>query len=371
MPSEPIRAVLIGTGGIARSHVNALRAAGERVTLTAAMDIDAERVSAFCETQEIPRVYTDVDEMLRTEQPRLVHIATPPGTHAALCIRSMEAGAWVLCEKPLCASLAEMDQIEAVEQRTGNYTSSVFQWRFGSGGQHLYRLIRAGTLGKPLVCNSLITWYRTPEYYAVPWRGKWETELGGTSMGHGIHAMDFVLWLLGEWQEVRAMIGTLDRDIEVEDVSMASVRFANGAMANLTNAVLCPREVSYLRFDFQKATVELTHLYSYRNEHWRYSTHSGLPYADEVTEWAAIPEDYPSSHVAQLAAFLDALDQGVRPPVSGPDVRGTIEFLASLYKSGMDGKPVSRGSIGPDDPFYHRMCGPCDQAWQHPASVTA
>lgn len=145
---------------------------------------------------------------------------------------------------------------------------------------------------------------------------------------------------------------------------MASVRFANGAMANLTNAVLCPREVSYVRFDFQKATVELTHLYSYRNADWRYTAVAGAPYAEEVAEWAAIPEDVPSSHAAQLAAFLAAMQRGERPPVSGPDVRGTLEFLAALYKSGMEGKPVQRGEITPDDPFYHRMCGPCDQAWQ-------
>ena len=150
----------------------------------------------------------------------------------------------MLCEKPLCASLAEMDRIEAAELATGNYCSSVFQWRFGSGGQHLKRLIDTGDLGKPMVANILTTWYRTPEYYAVPWRGKWETELGGCSMGHGIHAMDFLLYQFGEWQEVRAMIGTLDRDIEVEDVSMAMVRFANGAMANITNSVLSPREES-------------------------------------------------------------------------------------------------------------------------------
>ena len=370
MENEPIRAVIVGTGGIARSHVNALRSAGERVELVAAMDIDGERVSGFCEAQEIPRAYTDLDQMLATEQPRLVHIATPPGTHAELAVRCMEAGAWVLCEKPLCASLAEMDRIEEAERRTGNYTSSVFQWRFGSAGQHFKRLISEGALGRPLVCNSLITWYRTPAYYAVPWRGKWETELGGVSMGHGIHAMDFVLWLLGEWQEVRAMIATLDREIDVEDVSMASVRFANGALANLTNSVLCPREVSYLRFDFQKATVELTHLYSYSNKDWRFSIPADAPYADELAQWQAIPEDVPSSHAAQLRRFLDAMAQNVRAPVSGPDVRGTIEFLAALYKSAMEGKPVHRGEITPDDPFYHRMCGPCDQSWQR-AAVSA
>lgn len=361
---EPLRAAMIGTGGIAKSHVNALRQMGRRVELLAAVDIDAVRVAQFSSEHAIPHSFTDVDRMLQTIRPEVVLIATPPSTHADLCIASMEAGAWVLCEKPLCSSLAEFDRIVDAERRTCNYTSSVFQWRFGSGGQHLKRLIEQGVLGKPLVCNSLITWYRTPEYYAVPWRGKWATELGGTSMGHGIHSMDFVLWIMGEWQEVRAMIGTLDRDIEVEDVSMASVRFANGAMANMTNSAVSPRESSYVRFDFQRATVELTHLYSYRNGDWRYSGLPGGVNDAEVATWGMIPDDVPSSHVAQLAAFLDSFERGERPSVSGADVRGTLEFLASLFKSGMTGEAVQRGSITPDDPWYHRMQGSGDQQWQ-------
>ena len=368
MTSVPVRAVLIGTGGIARAHVTAVRGLSSRITLTGAMDIDATQVQAFCGEHEIAHAYTDVDTLLAQERPDVALIATPPGTHADLCIKSMDAGAWVLCEKPLCASLAEMDRIEAAEARTGKYTSSVFQWRFGSGGQHLKRLIEANALGRPLVCNSLVTWYRAPAYYAVPWRGKWATELGGTSMGHGIHAMDFVLWLLGEWTEVRGLVATLDRDIEVEDTSMVIVRFANGAVANMSNSTLCPRESSYVRFDFQQATVELTHLYRYRNDAWRYSAAPGVD-AETLAAWAAIPDDVESGHGAQLAAFLDSMAAGERPPVSGPDVRRTIEFLASLYKSGMTDAPVARGSLTPDDPFYHRMCGPCDGAWQRAPRV--
>jgi predicted dehydrogenase len=329
----------------------------QRVELAAAMDIDADRVDAFCETHSIPGKYTDAQEMLEKERPRLVHIATPPNTHCELSVMSLEAGAWVLCEKPLCASLAEMDRIEEAERRTGNYCSSVFQWRFGSGGQHLKRLIEVGALGKPLVCTNLTTWYRTPAYYAVPWRGRWETELGGCSMGHGIHAMDFMLWLLGEWAEVRAMMGTLDREIEVEDVSMASVRFANGAMASIVNSVLSPREESYLRLDFQKATVELTHLYRYTNADWRYSIPPGAAYEEELARWQTIPDEIPSSHATQLAAFLNSMERNKRPLVSGPGVRGTIEFLASLYKSAITGQPVHRGSITPADPFYYAMDG--------------
>jgi len=354
---EPIRTVIVGTGGIANAHARAAQSVGERAQLVAAMDIDADRVDAFCETHEIPAKYTDVATMLETEQPDLVQICTPPGTHCELTVMALEAGAWVLCEKPLCASLAEMDRIEEAERKTGNYCSSVFQWRFGSGGQHLKGLIDNGALGRPLVGNCLTVWYRTPEYYAVPWRGKWETELGGCSMGHGIHAMDFFLWLFGDWQEVRAMMGTLDRDIEVEDVSMASVRFANGALGNITNSVLSPRQESYLRLDFQKATVELSHLYRYTNADWRYSIPEDADWSADLERWQAIEQDHLSSHDGQLAEILDCMERNECPSVSGPGVRPTIEFLASLYKSAITGQPVARGSITPDDPFYHAMNG--------------
>ena len=364
MSKPPIRTAIIGTGGIARSHLKAMAEESDRVDVVAAVDIDDERVRSFADQYDIPNAYTDAAAMLASEQPDLVHIATPPGSHADLCVLALEAGAWVLCEKPLCASLAEMDRIEVAEAATGNYCSSVFQWRFGSGGRHLKCLIDGGDLGRPLVGNVLTTWYRTPEYYAVPWRGNWAMELGGCSMGHGIHAMDFLLYQFGEWQEVSAMIGTLDRDIEVEDVSMAMVRFANGAMANITNSVLSSRQETYIRFDFQKATVELTHLYAYDNKDWAYSIPEGSDLEDELAAWQALPQNVHSSHGAQLTALLDSMERGERPLVSGPAARGTIEFLASLYKSAMTGQSVTRGSIVPGDPFYDRMCGPCDQAWQ-------
>lgn len=91
----------------------------------------------------------------------------------------------------------------------------------------MQQLIETEARGRPRVGNCLTVWYRPESYYAVPWRGKWETESGGVTMIHGIHAIDFFLWLYGEWSEVRAMIGTLVHDIDVEDVSMAMVRFEN------------------------------------------------------------------------------------------------------------------------------------------------
>jgi predicted dehydrogenase len=303
--SKTYRALLVGTGGIADAHVRAAQATDGRVVLTAAVDIDDARVRAFCERHKLAGAYTDYAVALATEKPDIVFIAAPPAFHAPMCIAAMEAGAWVLCEKPFCASLAELDLIEAAERRTGRYASCIFQMRFASSTAHLRRLAEQGLLGRPLVavCNTL--WFRDASYYAVPWRGKWATELGGPTMGLGIHAMDHLLHLLGDWSEIRAMAATLDRAIEVEDVSMALIRFANGAQASVVNSALSPRQETYIRLDYQRATVELTHLYSYTRENWRFTPASATQdEGDALTQaWQHFPADIGSTHAAQLEAL--------------------------------------------------------------------
>jgi predicted dehydrogenase len=338
-----------------------------RIELVAAVDLDATRVREFCARHHIARAFTDYAAMLREMKPDLVLVAAPPGVHADLSIAAMEAGAWVLCEKPLCGSLAELDRIAAGEQRTGLYTASVFQMRFASSTAHLRRLADTGLLGRSLIalCNTL--WYRDAAYYTVPWRGKWATELGGTTMGQGIHAMDLLLHLLGDWAEIRAQAATLDRTFEVEDVSMAMVRFVNGAQAAIVNSVLSPRQESYLRLDYQNATVELTHLYSFMQENWKFTPAAHKKEdAALLQAWQNFPPDVGSTHGAQLNALVADMDAGRRPLTSGDEARRTLELLTALYKASATGQPVRRGSICPGDPFYAAIHGGM-KIWRHPA----
>jgi predicted dehydrogenase len=350
--ATPRRVAIVGTGGIASQHVSAVSANADRAALVAAVDVDAAQLQRFADQHHVAGRYLDLAAMLGQERPDLVCIATPPALHADLAVRCLEAGAWVLCEKPLAGSLADVDRIADAERRTGRHCASVFQWRFGSAGRHLKGLIERGDLGRPLVGTCLTTWYRGAGYYDKPWRGRWDNELGGVSMGHGIHLMDLFLWLLGDWSEVSALIGTLDRPIEVEDVSVATVRFAGGALGSIVNSVLSPREESYLRLDFQRATVEVRTLYSYSNRDWTFTPAPGA--SDAV--WR-VPADEASSHAAQLTSLLDSMDRDAAPPAGTADVRPTFDFLSSLYRSAADGRPVSRGDIVPGDPFYAHVAG--------------
>jgi predicted dehydrogenase len=355
--TKQYRVAIIGAGNIISSHIDAIRGAGERLDLTAIVDIDAERCKTVCAAHNIPAYYTDSTQMLADVQPDLVHIITPTGTHFDLTMECLNAGAWVYCEKPLCASLAQFDQLSIAENRTGKYVSTVAQWRFGAAVSHLRKLMASDDLGRPMVGVCQTLWYRALPYYEVPWRGKWTTETGGATVTLGIHLMDLFLWLLGDWSEVRAVAATIDRPIEVDNVSMALVNFESGALGTITTSAVSPRQESYLRLDFQRVTVECTALYRYTNQNWRFSTFDGSPYADDLQRWQSIDGDTMGSHNEQLAQLLDSMDRNERPLVSGAEARRIIEFIASLYKSAFTGQPVQRGTIGPNDSFYYAMNG--------------
>ncbi|GAA0692755.1 Gfo/Idh/MocA family oxidoreductase [Streptomyces malaysiensis subsp. malaysiensis] len=364
--TTPLRTAVVGTGGIARSsHLPALRTladAGE-VELVAAVDVDMDAVRAFADGAGIPHASTDLDATLAELRPDLVVLCTPPAVHRDQAVTALKAGAWVWCEKPPCPSLADFDAIETAEQPgdAGPYASIVFQHRFGSGARHVRRLLRDGAFGRPLVAHCQTTWYRDTAYYSVPWRGRWATEGGGPAMGHGIHQTDLLLDLMGPWSEVRGMAARLVHDVETEDVSTAQVRFASGAVATVVNSVLSPDEVSRIRIDCELATIELTHLYGYRNADWRITPAPGVP-EETVAAWRDFGTDEPSSHLAQLRALVADIRAGRRHATSGAGGRQTLEFITALYKSAFTDTPVRAGEIGPGDPYYTELHGGA-QGW--------
>lgn len=357
MSSAPSRVVIVGTGTIAGGrHLPAIRQLGAQVSLVAVVDIDATRAAAFAEEWNVPRSYASLSNALENEAPDLVIVCTPPVAHRDAVIEALDAGAHVWCEKPAALNLVEFDEMASHEGVDGPYVSYVAQHRFGSAAERLREHIAAGTLGRPLValCNTM--WFRGHEYFTLPWRGRWATEGGGPTLGHGIHQIDLALSLLGDWREVRAIMGTLDRDIEVEDVSMAGVQLECGAMLSVTNSLLSPREESYLRFDFSDATVEVSHTYGYDNSNWTWTPAKHISSDERVAGWPP-SDDRRSSHSAQLEHVLDAIARGERPRSSGDDARRTLEFLTGLYQSAITGRAVSRTELVGANPFLRSLGG--------------
>ncbi|GAA4768495.1 Gfo/Idh/MocA family protein [Microbacterium gilvum] len=353
----PIRAAVIGTGAISRvQHIPSLRALGDRVEIVAVADLNAASAEQAAAEFGIPAWYTDLETLLETEQPDLVTLATPPIAHKGAAIAALRTGAWVLSEKPPTLSLADYDEIASHEGPEGPFVSYIFQHRFGSAAERLRDLIADGSLGRPLVAQCDTFWYRDDAYFAVPWRAKWATEGGGPTMGHGIHQMDMLLSILGEWTDVTSVMSTLARDTETEDVSFAVVRFASGALCSISNSLLSPRQTSRVRVDFERASVEVEHLYGYGNENWTWTPAPGVD-ADTAAAWPPAHDVPSTTHVPQFAQFVASMERRERPRVSGDDGRRVMELAAGMYKSALTGRPVGRDELVPGDPFYASMAG--------------
>ena len=388
VPHESIRIAIVGTGNIARIHMAALAKAGVGVApkpatgmpanaeVVAVADIDAGTRAKFGRKYKVSETFQDLGELLREARPDLVHICTPPSLHHDQALACLRAGVTVLVEKPPAISLREFDELAAAEAAanaaareasgaaagdTGPWLATVFQHRFGIGQRRLKTLAASGTLGRPLVAVCHTMWFRDQGYFDVPWRGRWDSEGGGPTMGHGIHQMDMMLDVLGDWSSVSATAGTLGRRTQTEDVSLAHVTFSNGAVASVVNSVISPREESYLRYDFERATVELTHVYGYGDANWRLTP---LPeYEDAVLgAWQAGTDDDEresrSGHHAQFGEILSALRTGIRPPVGTTDSRRTLSLIAAIYASAFQGGcRVTPADLAPGTPFYEAMNG--------------
>lgn len=339
-----LRCAIVGTGAIAQAHARAV-AAHPRAALFAASDLDRSSAERFAAQWDVPAVYDTLEELLATEHPDVVLVCTPPVAHAAQAIAALESGAHVVVEKPPAPSLAELDAMLAAARSADRRLAVVFQQRTGTAAAHVRSLLSAGALGRPLVATCETLWYRGEDYFAVPWRGKWETEGGGTTLGHGIHQLDLLAFLLGEWTGVQGRLWRLDRETQTEDVSTATITFAGGTVAHVVSSAVSPRETSSIRIDTQKATITVDHLYGHGHENWRITP---APHVDEVeaATWALPEEEERSDHAPLLRDVFDALLSGAPLPPTADEPARSFEIVAAIYASAAaDGAVITPAAL--------------------------
>jgi predicted dehydrogenase len=373
---ETLRVGIVGCGTIARSHALSYQN-NARVELVGVIDIDPARAAAYAVGYGTT-AYGSYAELL-DQQPDLVSVATPPGTHVEVAVELLASGCSVLLEKPPTTSLADMDVLAAAEKSSSGSIYVVFQHRHGSGARRAHYLLRSGALGIPrvVVCETL--WYRPDSYFLPEWRGNWAGEGGGPTLGHGIHQIDLLLHLMGLWETVDARAARIARPVEFEDVSLAIVMFDSGAAGTVVTSLLSPRELSRIRIDTTSGTLEVNHVYGYSDADWSWTPapdattaaslgrDPGLSSAydpgnlhpagsDDV--WAASAGlDLPSNHAAQIDRLVDDMLAGRRHDTTLASTRPTMEFITAVYASSIECETVHRRDLIPANRFYDSLSG--------------
>ena len=257
--------------GIGRAHLAEGYAKHPgKFRVLALCDLDEERLAKVGAEFAVPRLTRSFEEVLAMRDIDIVDICTPPTLHVPQTLAALSAGKDVICEKPIAGSLAEVDAIIGAERKARGRVMPIFQYRYGNGVQKARHIIEAGLAGKPYLATVETAWKRTPAYYSVPWRGRWETELGGVLVTHAIHLHDLATYLMGPVEAVFARIATRVNAIEVEDCATASLRMASGALVSLAATLGSQAEISRLRFCFEHVTFESSHEpYAPGNDPWQ------------------------------------------------------------------------------------------------------
>ncbi len=141
----PIRVALVGCGRISHFHCGYLRQVPE-VELVGACDVSRPSREALTARWQVP-TYADLDELLSAAQPHIVHVATPPATHAPLAMRLLDAGVHVLVEKPMALTVTEADAMLAAARRSGKYLTADHNRWFDPVVQRARALLESGRLG--------------------------------------------------------------------------------------------------------------------------------------------------------------------------------------------------------------------------------
>ncbi|MCS7224517.1 MAG: Gfo/Idh/MocA family oxidoreductase [Armatimonadetes bacterium] len=331
--------------GIGRAHAQALQKV-EGVELYAACDVIPEILDAFCQEFAIPHRFTDFNKMLESEV-EAVSICTPHYLHAPQTIAALKAGKSVLCEKPLCITVSEADEMIATAKTAHGKAGIVFQYRTEPWAKVAKKVIEeGGTLVRGLYQAHH---YRNQAYYGQGrWRGTWWGEGGGVLINQAIHDLDLMAFLVGLPQRVTARLANWGHpQVEVEDLATGVLEWATGAQ--LAVHISSVGLGAPIRFDVTMDRYTLV-LEDGRLRLGRFQPtlsedlqSNAEPWGKPKVQWEDLPidKDQPHGHGEAIAAFARAVLRDEAPPTPLSEGLLSMELMNGFVLSHFTGRTVS------------------------------
>ena len=353
-----VKTALVGCGKVAGIHAEALRnsAASE---LVGVCDKDASRSQQFA-AKYGGAPFTDLAALLSKVRPDAVVICTPHPLHADATVAAAQAGAHVLVEKPMAASLEDCDRMIEATRKADVLLGVVSQRRFYEPVTRMKAAIEAGKIGKPILgVFQMYSWRDEAYYQSDPWRGTWDGEGGGVLVNQSPHQLDILQWLMGPIEEISGYWGTLNhRLIEVDDTAVAVVRFRSGALGSIIASV-SQKPGIYTKVHIHGSNgasvgVETDHGATFvagvssgvadppLNDLWTIPGEEDLLLSFEAEDrtLASDRDVMQYYHALQIDDFLAAIIEGRQPAVTGEDGRIVVEMAQAIYRSQREQRPV-------------------------------
>lgn len=357
MSGKTFNISIAGCGKVAHLHAKAITEI-PRARLAGVWSRSAESAASFA-SRYGTKAYGDIAAMVSENKSDLVIVCTPHPFHRDPAVEAAGAGANVLVEKPLAARLGDCDEIINACNRNKVRLGVISQRRWYEPVRRVKDAIEAGKIGKPVFATINMLGWRDRAYYdSDAWRGTWKDEGGGVLVNQAPHQLDIFLWFMGEIDEVYGLWRNLNHPyIDVEDTAVAIVKFKSGAIGNIIVS------------NSQKPGIYgKVHVHGENGASVGVQTDGGAMFIAGMTGVAEPPVNdlwtVPGEEALlkewvkqdteifnscdptvkymqyQIGDYLEALDSGKQPLVTGYDGRRTVELFTAIYRSTRDNMPV-------------------------------
>ena len=319
---------IIGLGGIARSHCDAIATLDE-VEVVAVADLFEEKRKEYMEKYDIPRGYPSHTELLEDGEVEAVAVVLGHQLHHRLTVDACNAGKHVLVEKPMALTLQQCDEMIAAAHRNGVKLMVGHTHHFFGTSLKAKEILDSGELGPLITAVSYMSknWGykgRRPQY-----RSRYHG--GGMWLTNGVHVVDRLCWLMGsQAHSVSASIGTRAHYQAGDDSATAFVRFKNG-LAGVAVAV-----------GYADGAPNYECQVICANGSLRYSEHGErFVKVGRGDTWEdATLDDSPAAMHNEWKAFAEAIEQDIEPPSHGHWGRQIMEILVAAERSSIRGREV-------------------------------
>lgn len=316
-----MKIAVVGVGTVGCMHTRLINEIGQQ--LVAVCDINSDKIKNFdC------KKYCDYKEMIDNEDIDIVHICTPHYLHADMVIYALSKGIHVLCEKPLCIKVEDMDRILKAQNNSTAQLGVCHQNRYNPETIFAKKYLQEH---KAQYGFASMVWKRNKDYYAQEqWRGKWASEGGGVLINQALHTLDLLIYLMGEPDYLTASCSnlTLQDCIEVED----------------TATILCSGKANFSLFATNGGNTDLPIFLIIKTQDSLLEISSKEVRVDRIRMDASNFEAsygkscYGVGHKALFMDFYSCVENNKKFAIDANEALKVIKVILSAYKS--NGKKI-------------------------------
>jgi predicted dehydrogenase len=298
--------------------------------------------------------FESVEQLLEQAQPDVVIVATPPDSHAALCVQALEAGAHVFCEKPFVSNMEEADRVIAAADEAGRQVAVNHEYRQMPAFKAVHERIGSADTGRLVSCQMWQLMNLPPWEEPVPWRAAMPNR---TLFEGGVHLVDLLLSLFGELPEaVYARRSSGFHEGGADAIHLVTLEFSGGRLAQITIDRLCPSGTRYMevRADCEheslraslggRALIQIGKKRAERTGIRVDFAQGGMAWLERGLQRKTLARNRGDAGMRATAALLDqvveALQGDREPPSSAREARDVLRVIEAAYHSAATGERV-------------------------------